>query len=210
MIEEVLKFQKNQTMQKDFERFPFTLKNESCKSFLTKAYMKEAGIDTLDGYAEEHISQVVDWLTSSDKWGVMLMGTVGNGKTTMMNATVCLLQTAYANSRSKDGIKMTSKTFNEPAKNITNAARKGTEFNNNQYMVCTIDDMGEEPTEVMSFGNVITPITDIIEERYAKRQITIITTNLDANGIKNKYGERVADRLRQMVRIITFTNPSYR
>ena len=77
-------------------------------------------------------------------------------------------------------------------------------------MVCAIDDMGEEPTEVMSFGNVITPITDIIEERYAKRQITIITTNLDANGIKNKYGERVADRLRQMVRIITFTNPSYR
>ena len=131
------------------------------------------------------------------------MGSVGNGKTTLMKATVKLLKTAYSNTLTESGIPMMVSMSTTTAKDLTNAARKGAEFNNNQYMVCAID-------EVMSFGNVITPITDIIEERYAKRQITIITTNLDANGIKNKYGERVADRLRQMVRIITFTNPSYR
>ena len=62
----------------------------------------------------------------------------------------------------------------------------------------------------MSFGNPITPIIDIIEQRYAKKDITIITTNLDADGIKNKYGARVADRMREMMQVITFTNASYR
>ena len=210
MIEGELMYQINQTMQKDYKRFPFTLKNESCKSFLSKAYMKEAGIDTLDGYAEEHISQMVDWLTSSDKWGVMLMGSVGNGKTTMMNATVCLLQTAYANSKSKDGMKMTSKTFNEPAKNITNAARKGQDLYEGWITICAIDDLGEEPKEVLNYGNAVTPVVDILEDRYRKREITLITTNLDADGIREKYGIRVADRLREMMMIIPFTNPSYR
>ena len=197
-------------MQKVSKRFPFTLKEDTCKGFLERAYMQEAGITELDDAAKGHIMDMCQWLINSDKWGVMLMGSVGNGKTTLMKATVKLLKTAYSNTLTESGIPMMVSMSTTTAKDLTNAARKGTEFNNNQYMVCAIDDMGEEPTEVMSFGNVITPITDIIEERYAKRQITIITTNLDANGIKNKYGERVADRLRQMVRIITFTNPSYR
>lgn len=197
-------------MGKVFERFPFTLKEDTCKGFLERAYMQEAGITELDDAAKGHIMDMCQWLINSDKWGVMLMGSVGNGKTTLMKATVKLLKTAYSNTLTESGIPMMVSMSTTTAKDLTNAARKGAEFNNNQYMVCAIDDMGEEPTEVMSFGNVITPITDIMEERYAKRQITIITTNLDANGIKNKYGERVADRLRQMVRIITFTNPSYR
>ena len=73
-----------------------------------------------------------------------------------------------------------------------------------------IDDLGEEPKEVLSYGNAITPVVDILEDRYRKREITLITTNLDADGIKEKYGVRVADRLREMMMIIPFTNPSYR
>ena len=197
-------------MQRVFKRFPFTLKEDTCRGFLERAYMQEAGITTLDDAAAGHISQMCQWLIDSDKWGVMLMGSVGNGKTTLMNATVKLLKTAYSNTLTESGIPMMVSMSNTTAKDLTNDARKGIEFNNRQYMVCAIDDMGEEPKEVMSFGNPITPIIDIIEQRYAKKDITIITTNLDADGIKNKYGARVADRMREMMQVITFTNASYR
>lgn len=197
-------------MQKVSKRFPFTLKEDTCKGFLERAYMQEAGIDRLDGFADTHISQMCYWLLNSPKWGVMLMGSVGNGKTTLLNATIKLLETAYSNSRTESGLKMAVTISNTTAKELTNTARKGQEFYNPAIAVCGIDDMGEEPKEVMSYGNPVTPIIDIIEERYAKRQITIITTNLDADGIKNKYGARVADRLREMMQIITFTNASYR
>ena len=197
-------------MQKDSKRFPFTLKEDTCKSFLEKAYIQEAGIDKLDDYAETHIAQMCHWLLNSNKWGVMLMGSVGNGKTTLLNATINLLQTAYSNSKTESGLKMAVTISNTTAKDLTNAARKGQEIYNSDIVVCGIDDMGEEPKEIQSYGNLITPIVDIIEERYAKRQITLITTNLDADGIKNKYGARVADRLREMMQIITFTNASYR
>jgi DNA replication protein DnaC len=76
--------------------------------------------------------------------------------------------------------------------------------------VLAIDDLGEEAKEVMSYGNVITPLVDIIESRYDSRKMTFFTTNLDANGIKEKYGARVADRLKQMCNIVSFTNDSYR
>lgn len=197
-------------MQKDSKRFPFTLKEDTCRNFLERAYMQEAGIDSIDGFADSHIAQMCYWLLKSEKWGVMLMGSVGNGKTTLLNATIKLLETAYSNCRTASGLKMAVNISNTTAKELTNAARKGEDYYNSSIIVCGIDDLGEEPKEVMSYGNLITPIVDIIEERYAKRQITIITTNLDADGIKNKYGTRVADRLREMMQLITFTNASYR
>ena len=79
-----------------------------------------------------------------------------------------------------------------------------------------IDDVGEEPAEVISFGMVYTPIRDLLEERYSRQKLTIITTNLVENKskeifqISSHYGERVVDRIREMMKILTFRNASYR
>lgn len=59
-----------------------------------------------------------------------------------------------------------------------------------------IDDLGEEPVEVLHYGNVSTPIVDIIEHRYNNNIPTFFTTNLTS---PERYGKRVCDRLNEMV-----------
>ena len=41
-----------------------------------------------------------------------------------------------------------------------------------------IDELGEEPPEVVVYGRVLTPVRDLLEERYRRQQITIVATNL--------------------------------
>ena len=73
-----------------------------------------------------------------------------------------------------------------------------------------IDDLGCEPTEIMDFGNVSNPIIDLLSIRYEEQLFTIISTNFKASDIRTKYGDRIADRLNEMVERIYFDNDSYR
>lgn len=79
-----------------------------------------------------------------------------------------------------------------------------------------IDEVGEEPAEIISYGMVYTPIRDLLEERYNRQRLTIITTNLVQSEkkqlfqIRDHYGERVVDRFREMMKIVPFHNSSYR
>lgn len=73
-----------------------------------------------------------------------------------------------------------------------------------------IDDLGEEPKEVMVYGMIHTPMIDIISERYAAQRMTIITTNLQTDDLRKKYGDRIYDRFREMLTSIVFENESYR
>jgi DNA replication protein DnaC len=73
-----------------------------------------------------------------------------------------------------------------------------------------IDDLGEEPKEVLKYGQPETPIIDLLNERYVHQRITVITSNLETDALRAKYGERVYDRLREMVTSVVFENDSYR
>ena len=44
-----------------------------------------------------------------------------------------------------------------------------------------IDDLGTEPSEVLDYGNVYTPVIDLLTKRYEEQLFTIITTNLTRN-----------------------------
>ncbi len=73
-----------------------------------------------------------------------------------------------------------------------------------------IDDMWTEPLEVQEFGNMHRPLTDLLTRRYESRSFTFITTNLVPQQIRKLYGDRIADRLNEMVDKIVFDNPSFR
>ena len=73
-----------------------------------------------------------------------------------------------------------------------------------------IDDLGTEPVEVMDYGNIITPIIDLLTKRYEAQLFTILTTNLDPKDIRKRYGDRIADRLNEMMAKIVYRNPTYR
>ena len=79
-----------------------------------------------------------------------------------------------------------------------------------RYQLMIVDDLGTEPREVMEFGNVYTPLIDLITTRYEEQLYTIFTTNLTPAQLEEKYGKRIVDRLNEMVETVVFENESYR
>ena len=73
-----------------------------------------------------------------------------------------------------------------------------------------VDDLGVEPREIMDYGNVFTPLVDLITLRYDEQLYTIFTTNLTPSQLEEKYGKRIVDRLNEMVETIVFENGTYR
>ncbi len=63
----------------------------------------------------------------------------------------------------------------------------------------------------MSYGDIVTGVTDVILYRYQKQYCTITTTNLTAEEIASYYDERIADRFREMMHVVNFAKePSFR
>ena len=62
----------------------------------------------------------------------------------------------------------------------------------------------------MDYGNVYTPVIDLLTKRYEEQLFTIITTNLTPQQIREHYDDRIADRLNEMVEKIVFKNGTYR
>lgn len=145
----------------------------------------------------------------SHKFGLLLAGTCGNGKTTTMRAVqsvVMLLNNTYYNRRGEGiGNRLLE------AKEITGLSAKDGQLTVYKTVpVLFLDDLGREPTEVMRYGNVISPITELLEYRYNQRLTTIVTTNLEPSEIREKYGDRIADRFNEMFSLVSYTGASYR
>ena len=58
-----------------------------------------------------------------------------------------------------------------------------------------IDDLGIEYLD--KNGNFLQRFDELMDERYSNFRKTVITTNLNAEDFKSRYGERVADRIRE-------------
>lgn len=73
-----------------------------------------------------------------------------------------------------------------------------------------IDDLGCEIT-TNYYGTRTDLLKMVIEHRYAaQRGVTHITTNLTSDGIRERYGERILDRIVEMCVVIKMTGRSYR
>lgn len=196
------------------ERFKFPLIQEQAEDVLMAAYQAEIDFRHRtfedDEQTRENIKRVAKFLTDDNqKFGMIFLGLCGNGKTTMLYAfqqSVNYLnrQKLFADS-SQIGIQIMD------AKEIAGIAKDVKEFRTikNRPMLA-IEDMGREPTEVLDYGNILNPVIDLIEYRYDAQLFTIITTNLNPEEIRAKYGARVADRFNEMLEKIVFKNKSYR
>lgn len=166
----------------------------------------------LDDATRTHILKAARWLTQPEgKSGLLLMGLYGNGKTTLMQSLIRLISFV---SESQNGYSRRYKTRFITAKEI--AMMCIDESSRDEYRtlinepMLAIDDLGAEPAEVISYGMSYSPITDLLTARYDRQLITLATTNLSNRQIKDKYGERIADRFNEMMEVIIFRNPSYR
>lgn len=186
----------------------------------------------LDDTLSEKIESMAKWLTDSSlKPSLLLYGGLGNGKTTMVKAVRDTIKAVKDNAKDYDAkysprfhgmldtanrIEAISKMPElaiETAQGVAHYASADKEYFETRLKrraFLAIDDLGCEPSTVKNYGTEITPVTDIIYARYDSMLPTIITTNLDKKDIRERYGDRVADRFNEMFESLAFINKSYR
>lgn len=170
----------------------------------------------LDDDTKSHILQAAEWLSNpTERNSLLLCGLYGNGKTTLAEAIQWLI--GYVTEREK----CYSQRLNVPmitAKNFCKLAVSAEKYPDDKLKlknltnapVLILDELGREPGEVIIYGMPHTPVLDLLEDRYASRRTTIITTNLESQQIEEKYGPHIYDRFCEMMRSIIFENESYR
>ena len=194
------------------ERFKIDRYTEDVPAMLRECYIDEVrrrGRTFQDDQdTADHIAKTAKWLTGGSKTGLILYGTVGNGKTTLSNAIgrlIGLLYNSAYSSERKNVLYVSALRLAEIAKNEPEYFKtlKSCEL-------LAIDDVGVEPSVVKVWGNEISPFVETIYHRYDRQLFTIMTSNLNNDELANKYGERVADRFIEMFDRLPFENKSYR
>jgi DNA replication protein DnaC len=149
---------------------------------------------------DSHIQKVSRWLCGDFKAGLLLYGTIGSGKTTLMNSLVKFLTiTEPGISKGKYSAIDIAEKFEQGEK----------DFIIDKKMLF-IDDLGEEPLTIKNYGNERSPLIELLYKRYDRKQFTIITTNLLEKEIEETYGARIADRMHEMFDRIYFDHASFR
>ena len=149
----------------------------------------------------KYLKRIAKWLTTSNsKDSLLIVGSVGNGKTTLLKSVKI-----YIDNLHKCDYWVTFQTAKELYKNFDIAPT-----NPYKHPLYIIDDLGAEPTERIDFGNTVTPMIDIICYRYNRDLPFIATTNIDFYEIENKYDLRIKDRLIEMCDILFIEEDSYR
>ncbi len=147
------------------------------------------------------------------RFGMLMMGVPGDGKTTMIRAiqlaaNLCFSAGMYSQRERDDGLDglqiVTARDVAQMAQDPMKLQRL------KERVVLAIDDVGTEPSEVMHYGTMLQPMADLIEYRYSRRLYTILSTNLTGRQLSEQYGERMVDRLREMCLPMVFPAESYR
>lgn len=202
------------------DHFKWDCSTEDAFSMLCAAYHREVElrrrICEIPDKVYDYLRLIAEAMTSSStKCGILLCGNCGNGKTTSMNAFVSVSKYLEGVRRRKvmtegdipKGLTITVTS----ARRLTQIAKDEVAMNEAKltHVLC-IDDLGLEPTEVLDFGNAINPVIEILEHRYRQQLFTFITTNLTPKQIREKYGDRIADRFNEIMKCIVYENPTFR
>ncbi len=196
------------------DRFKLPMTKEDAVKVITAAVQVEVESRqrkfVLNNMLKEQVTVMADWLTSdSTKFGMLMCGQCGNGKSTLVKAFQRILNQAnlrdeYNNSHYGIVIIDSKELVNL---RLNNYAEWQTLI---QREMLAVDDLGTESIEINQYGNIITPLIDLLTKRYDKQLFTLVTTNLKPAEIRERYGDRIADRLNEMMVKIIYRNDSYR
>lgn len=155
------------------------------------AISRQVGIDIKE---TKLIQEVFKYFEDTNGKHLCLLGTCGTGKTLLATKIIPLIFCA---------------NFQKIFKVI-----KACDLNNSlqeakEYPFVVIDDFGTESTAV-NFGNKVEAFNEVIDSVEGRKCFVVVTSNLDANQIKQKYGVRTYDRLRGLFKVIQVNEKSMR
>lgn len=142
--------------------------------------------------------------------GILLMGPVGCGKTSLLRIMSLLCPAVYKPSfHSCNEIVI---EFNTKGFEAILPYTKGSFLSYTSIpRIHCFDDLGLEPRGSY-FGTPCNVIAEILLSRYnyftTRRMITHVTTNLNTGELESIYGDRLRSRMREMFNLITFDNNS--
>ncbi|MCK5600297.1 hypothetical protein KAR91_00330 [Candidatus Pacearchaeota archaeon] len=156
----------------------------------------------VDNDNKEAINQLYYFLVGSKEFngelnkGIILMGSIGNGKTVLMESFIDV--------------------FNETSGKIVTCihskdiARINTDnpvgYLNKRPLF--IDDIGKEQESIKTYGTIVKPMEDLINERYKNFGLTFATANYKYDDMS--YSNHTIDRMKQMFNIIILPGNSRR
>ena len=196
------------------ERFRLPMEQEQAKRVLLCAVKAEVEYRCrrfeMNSHVEQQAATIAGWLTDGGSaFGLLLCGGCGNGKSTFVKAFQQILnqmQLRDEYGRGYRGIRIMD------ARGIARMC-KG-DWREWEHIcdlpMLAVDDLGIEPLEIQDYGNVLSPMVELLMRRYDRQLFTMVTTNLTPQEIRAKYGDRIAARLNEMMVKIVFPNPTYR
>jgi DNA replication protein DnaC len=147
--------------------------------------------------------------------GLLLMGNIGSGKTSIMKMFACNQVQPY---KVENMIDITSdyKIHGEAGVKgyTTNFKTAPNMFGKEIYGWC-FDDVGTEEMPARHYGENKNVFAEILQSRYHHQHLvplnsTHVTTNLTEEELVNNYGTRAYDRMKEMFNVIIFEHGSFR
>ncbi len=138
--------------------------------------------------------EVAKWLADNQGKGLFLYGANGRGKTILSKVILPVIIYKYAGKIIK---RYDAQEMNE---NLEDILKK---------RIVSLDDIGTEEIRVI-YGEKRWAFPEIMDKTEKNKNLTIITTNLDASGIEAKYGIRTIERIKATCKRVVFKGNSLR
>jgi DNA replication protein DnaC len=178
---------------------------EQCKELFTQIFIEVDKTVKEFEYLPEY-DEIVQWMTNTEGKGLLLRGTKGRGKSTILT---CVLPVLFI----MKNLVLKPVPANDIGVKEYSEINRSVWFPNLEYLKKTrfpaIDELGLEP-QVNEFGEKFEGFNMIIDSAEQKIKPIFITTNLEPEQLLKRYESRTLDRLGRLCKTVVFNGDSLR
>lgn len=193
----------------EYEEYKLLL-SDSANNILEKR--REQNLFIVDNKNESIIEQLYFYLTLNKQFsgdlqkGIMLVGKYGCGKTLIMQAMAEMYNSVI------HALHIQRPLLKFFKSSELQEILKGKPIRTYSRMPLVVDEFGREQKQIMDFGNLRSPMIELLCERYDTGAWTHGTSNftLDTLCSENQYGKMTGDRLKSMFNFIELKGDSRR